>query len=64
MLAVLSEPGATEAHYFIALQWREDRVTAIRDFRYVPYIVQDRLLELAPPSLPSLSSQSDHRSPP
>ena len=49
VLAVLPEAGATEARYFIALEWRECRVATIRDFRYVPYIVQDRPLELERP---------------
>ena len=49
VLAVLPEAGATEARYFIALEWREGRVATIRDFRYVPYIVQDHLLELERP---------------
>jgi RNA polymerase sigma factor (sigma-70 family) len=30
--------GATTPEYFILLEWDGERVTAIRDFRYVPYI--------------------------
>ena len=35
------ESGAITPRYFIALSWRDGKVTAIRDFRYVPYITQD-----------------------
>jgi RNA polymerase sigma factor (sigma-70 family) len=33
--------GAAEPAYFIVLRWDAGRVTAIRDFRYVPYIAKD-----------------------
>ena len=33
--------GATEPSYVILLDWDGDRVSAIRDFRYVPYILAD-----------------------
>jgi len=48
VLAVLTDPPASRPRYFIELAWADDdRVVAIRDFRYVPYIVQDGLLEFA-----------------
>ena len=34
--------------YFIELTVTADRVTAIRDFRYVPYIIRDAMIELVP----------------
>ena len=46
VLAVLPDPHATVARYFVELGWLDGRVIAIRDFRYVPYIVQDDPLEL------------------
>ena len=56
VLAVLTDPHASRPRYFIELAWVEDdRVIAIRDFRYVPYIVQDDLLEFA--------GSAPHRSP-
>ena len=47
VLAVLPHPIANRARYFVELGWVDGRVTAIRDFRYVHYIAQDDLLELA-----------------
>ena len=47
-LAVLQDALAGAPRYFIELGWRDGRVTTIRDFRYVPYIAQDGLLELTP----------------
>ena len=47
VLAVLPDPSASGPRYHIELAWLDGRVTAIRDFRYVPYIAQDGLCELA-----------------
>jgi hypothetical protein len=33
--------------YIIALDWRDGRVQTIRDYRYVPYIVQEGCLQFA-----------------
>lgn len=38
--------GATTPEYFILLEWDGERVTAIRDFRYVPYIALEADYEL------------------
>jgi RNA polymerase sigma factor (sigma-70 family) len=38
--------GATTPEYFILLDWDGERVTAIRDFRYVPYIALEADYEL------------------
>jgi RNA polymerase sigma factor (sigma-70 family) len=45
VLAVIPEANATMPRYFIELSWHEGQVITIRDFRYVPYIVQDALFE-------------------
>ena len=47
VLAVLPEPSASLPRYHIELAWLDGRVMTIRDFRYVPYIAQDGLCELA-----------------
>jgi RNA polymerase sigma-70 factor (ECF subfamily) len=39
-------PGADRAAYFVLLEWDAGRVTAIRDYRYVPYIAADAEYEL------------------
>jgi RNA polymerase sigma-70 factor (ECF subfamily) len=48
VLAVLPDAKTQRPRYFIELLWRNGQVTAIRDFRYVPYIAQDGWLELDP----------------
>ncbi|MDQ0572330.1 RNA polymerase sigma factor (sigma-70 family) [Variovorax paradoxus] len=45
VLAVFSAPGAARPSYFIELALSEDRITAIHDFRYVPYIAQEAAIE-------------------
>ena len=45
VLAVLPDPDAAHPRYFIELGWRDGRVVAIRDFRYVPYIAQEGAFE-------------------
>ncbi|MBT2325193.1 RNA polymerase sigma factor [Variovorax paradoxus] len=47
VLAVLPAPTAARPDYFIELAWREDRVSAIRDFRYVRYIAQEAEIAFA-----------------
>ena len=53
VLAVLADARAGVARYFIELQWRDGQVSAIRDYRYVPYIAQDGLVELGKSAQPS-----------
>jgi RNA polymerase sigma factor (sigma-70 family) len=40
------EPGADRPSYFILLDWTDDRVAAIRDFRYVRYVATEADYEL------------------
>jgi len=47
IIAVLRSPTDTRAAYFIELTVAGDRVSAIRDFRYVPYIANEAQIELA-----------------
>lgn len=45
------EPGAgPEPSYFMWLEWRDGRISFIRDYRYSRYIVEDAKLLLAPES--------------
>ncbi len=46
VLAVFTEAGAERPAYFVELGWREGQVVSIRDFRYVPYIVQEGSFQL------------------
>ena len=47
VLAVLPDESSKAPRYFIELGWQAGRVIAIRDFRYVPYIAQDTVFDLA-----------------
>ncbi len=47
VLAVMSDDDAQRPRYFIELGWRDERVVAIRDFRYVSYIAQEGAFELS-----------------
>jgi RNA polymerase sigma-70 factor, ECF subfamily len=40
-IAVFRPASSSLAAYFIRLDWREERITEVRDFRYVPYIAVD-----------------------
>jgi RNA polymerase sigma-70 factor (ECF subfamily) len=46
VLAVFSAQEAARPTYFIELGWREEQLVSIRDFRYVPYIVQEGSFQL------------------
>ena len=48
VLAVFRYAGDTCPGYFIELDLADDKVTAIRDFRYVPCIARDAAIELSP----------------
>jgi RNA polymerase sigma-70 factor (ECF subfamily) len=41
VLLVYARPEDAAPSYFMVLAWQGDRVVAIRDFRYVPYIARD-----------------------
>ena len=47
VLSVVRDAHNPRPDYFIDLRWRDGRVIAIRDFRYVPYIAQEGVFELA-----------------
>ena len=47
VLAVFRNPGDTRPGYFIDLELIHDQIAAIRDFRYVPYIGRDAMIESA-----------------
>ncbi|MEJ8825568.1 sigma-70 family RNA polymerase sigma factor [Variovorax humicola] len=45
VLAVRLQAQPGQPRYFIELGWAQERVASIRDFRYVPYIAQEDLIE-------------------
>jgi RNA polymerase sigma-70 factor (ECF subfamily) len=44
--------GAKEPAYFITMEFEDGRVTSIRDFRYVPYLVTEAEFELLDGEVP------------
>jgi RNA polymerase sigma factor (sigma-70 family) len=49
VLAVFNNPSDSRPSYFVQLTFSNDRVSAIRDFRYVPYIAREANIELMRP---------------
>jgi RNA polymerase sigma factor (sigma-70 family) len=47
VIAVFRAPGDTRPGYFIELDFVQDKIRRIRDFRYVPYVMQDAVVVLA-----------------
>jgi RNA polymerase sigma factor (sigma-70 family) len=47
VLAVFANPLDRRASYFIELGAAGDRIATIRDFRYVPYVLQDATIRIA-----------------
>jgi hypothetical protein len=50
VLAVLREPRDSRPNYFMELTLVDDRVAMIRDFRYVPYIAREAVIEFVRPA--------------
>jgi hypothetical protein len=48
VIAVFRNPHDRQPGYFIELGLIDGRIAAIRDFRYVPYIARDAVIELTP----------------
>ncbi len=47
VIAVFRAPGDTRPGYLIELDFEQGKIRRIRDFRYVPYIMQDAVAVLA-----------------
>jgi RNA polymerase sigma-70 factor, ECF subfamily len=47
VIAVFRAPVDTRPSYFIELDFEQDKIRRIRDFRYVPYVMQDAVVVLA-----------------
>jgi hypothetical protein len=48
VIAVWEEPHAAKPSYVMLLEWTDGRISFIRDYRYVRYVVDDAELVLAP----------------
>jgi len=53
VIAVFQDRADPKPSYFMWLEWRDDRISFIHDYRYVRYIAADAELALAPPAKPA-----------
>ena len=52
VIAVWEDPQAVKPSYLMWLEWTDGRISFIRDYRYVRYVVDDAELILAPDTAP------------
>jgi hypothetical protein len=52
VIAVFEDPQAAKPSYLMWLEWTDGRISFIRDYRYVRYVVDDAELVLAPDAAP------------
>ena len=53
VIAVFEDPQAVKPSYLMWLEWTDGRISFIRDYRYVRYVVDDAELVLAPDTAPA-----------
>jgi RNA polymerase sigma factor (sigma-70 family) len=57
VVAVYEDAAAAKPSYLMWLEWTDDRISFIRDYKYVRYVTEDAELVLAPdPALPGEAS--------
>ena len=52
VIAVYEDPQAVKPSYLMWLEWTDGRISFIRDYRYVRYVIDDAELVLAPAAAP------------
>jgi RNA polymerase sigma-70 factor (ECF subfamily) len=52
VIAVYEDPQAVNPSYLMWLEWADGRISFIRDYKYVRYVVDDAELVLAPDTAP------------
>lgn len=52
VIAVYEDPQAVKPSYMMWLEWKDGRISFIRDYKYVRYVVDDAELVLAPDAPP------------
>jgi RNA polymerase sigma-70 factor (ECF subfamily) len=52
VIAVYEDPQAMKPSYLMWLEWRDGRISFIRDYKYVRYVIDDAELVLAPDAVP------------
>jgi RNA polymerase sigma factor (sigma-70 family) len=53
VIAVYEDPAAAKPSYLMWLEWTDGRISFIRDYKYVRYVVDDAELVLAPDTAPA-----------
>ena len=53
VIAVFEDPTSAKPSYLMWLEWTDGRISFIRDYRYVRYVVDDAELVLAPDATPA-----------
>src|SRR6202030_4550907 len=53
VIAVYEDAAAVKPSYLMWLEWTDGRISFIRDYRYVRYVVDDAELVLAPDAKPA-----------
>ena len=59
VIAVYEDPQAVKPSYLMWLEWRNDRISFIRDYKYVRYVIDDAELVLAPDTAPPGEATAD-----
>ena len=52
VIAVYEDPQAVKPSYLMWLEWTDGRISFIRDYKYVRYVIDDAELVLAPDTAP------------
>ena len=53
VIAVFEDRADSKPSYIMWLEWRDGRISSIRDYRYVRYVTADAELMLAPEAKPA-----------
>jgi RNA polymerase sigma-70 factor (ECF subfamily) len=59
VIAVFEDPQGMEPSYLMWLEWTADRISFIRDYRYVRYVIDDAELVLMPDAVPPDEGTAD-----
>jgi len=61
VIAVYEDPAAVKPSYLMWLEWANGRISFIRDYKYVRYVIDDADLVLAADVAPSVTDRSAAR---
>jgi RNA polymerase sigma factor (sigma-70 family) len=59
VIAVYEDAAATKPSYLMWLEWTDGRISFIRDYKYVRYVIEDAELVLAPDATPPRGASTD-----